>query len=828
MHHKLPPICKDPYRSTKMPSRDPRTYVRAVPLPIPSQKGLRLQARSDMVYNPCSPTRDQVRKWNYDRRRQQMTDQGFYAHNYEPYKGLGDPVYLDERKMVLNALGQWDEDESQTSSSSEEEEEPVKIIVTAPQASLNAAKFVLRRTRKDLNNLNKEIVKGRAMIRNVQLGHGLFHMIKQERLSKRAAREEELRKRLVAARTQWQPPKDSSSEDETDIDEDLEKEENLENFFGPDVSDLEDLDYTGTPASSSIERLHNSDDPSKTFEETQSRGITIKSLTSAKKKKKRQPLSPRPYTPQHTNLIDMPAKKEQVSSTALFRQLCALNWILEAMNIEQNMSMGPISTCWRLIEQEIGGSKVAAKKPREDKRTEWDKFLSNAYTNRAGKKGSMSRMTRFPRPSRQHLIQPRFSIQSSISPSSSISQVIMDASHVHKLVNTSGVQGVHPLTEQTTDNQQPTDSRSATPQEAEEDEALYKTSVFKFLDEYYDSLRREAQQEEERLKSLGAGGSDLALSPAHLPHDGGDLKNSTHSDGSHKKDKLSKHDLPDESSKSKSSNTHQESSQGSKTKGWLELQEFHATKLSNKYMKLSQDLHNKFKEIQDDKAMTLHDVLEQMERERYIKCQNKFRSLQTRSVSFYRAVDEMRRKGKRMVPRPEDVRRQSSIKGSWYSDLISSLPYDVKEKWYYRTVLQKLGRYGLVENTVKQSVYKFLKVLESLRHWEICNPDISAAIEFCRAKIVDMSVDEYELWFSQAFPKVQRPKTAPANISNISSVNPVSSSKNTSWGISRSRDGKQRLDVRLAVPGGAISNVSVMNGTEGRLRLVQSAVVQRQ
>ena len=45
-----------------------------------------------------------------------------------------------------------------------------------------------------------------------------------------------------------------------------------------------------------------------------------------------------------------------------------------------------------------------------------------------------------------------------------------------------------------------------------------------------------------------------------------------------------------------------------------ELQEFHANKASVKYATLRQDLHNKFKEVQDDKAMTLHDVLEQMER----------------------------------------------------------------------------------------------------------------------------------------------------------------------------------------------------------------------
>ena len=53
-------------------------------------------------------------------------------------------------------------------------------------------------------------------------------------------------------------------------------------------------------------------------------------------------------------------------------------------------------------------------------------------------------------------------------------------------------------------------------------------------------------------------------------------------------------------------------------------------------------------------------------------------------------------------------------------------------------------------------------MLQGLRVWEICSPDVSAAIEYCREQIVDMPIDEYEDWFTENLPKVQRPKTAPA------------------------------------------------------------------
>ena len=74
----------------------------------------------------------------------------------------------------------------------------------------------------------------------------------------------------------------------------------------------------------------------------------------------------------------------------------------------------------------------------------------------------------------------------------------------------------------------------------------------------------------------------------------------------------------------------------------------------------------------------------------------------------------------------------------------------------------------------KQSTYKFLKVLAGLRDWEICAPDVSAAIEFCREKIVEMSVEEYEEFFTHQFPSVVRPHTAPPITGNKKNIAPTS------------------------------------------------------
>ena len=90
-------------------SKDPKSYVRPVPLPIPSCKGVKLLARDKLNFNLESPSREEVFVSNYFRRQNQLSNMGFRSANHKPYIGIGDPFYLDEKKMILHALGQWTE-----------------------------------------------------------------------------------------------------------------------------------------------------------------------------------------------------------------------------------------------------------------------------------------------------------------------------------------------------------------------------------------------------------------------------------------------------------------------------------------------------------------------------------------------------------------------------------------------------------------------------------------------------------------------------------------------------------------------------------------------
>jgi hypothetical protein len=88
---------------------DPRSFVKQVPLAIPSHKGIAIQARNNNVYNATVPTRDEIRRQNYQRRLLQSKERGFKSAISRPYEPIDEPIYLNDKQLILASLGQWDE-----------------------------------------------------------------------------------------------------------------------------------------------------------------------------------------------------------------------------------------------------------------------------------------------------------------------------------------------------------------------------------------------------------------------------------------------------------------------------------------------------------------------------------------------------------------------------------------------------------------------------------------------------------------------------------------------------------------------------------------------
>ncbi|XP_052260271.1 coiled-coil domain-containing protein 60-like isoform X2 [Dreissena polymorpha] len=777
--------------ANKMPaSQDPRSYVKPVPLPIPACKGLRLLARDTIHFNPEFPTREDVRKSNYKRRQFQMACTGFKAANHKPYIGIGDPFYLDQKKMILHALGQWSEDQASSSSSSEESDTEDHASDDVPKPAFTAAKFVLRRSRKDLNTLNKAVVHGRNMIRNVSLGHGLFDLIHKEKESKKLEKEEALRLQQEALRNEFQPPK-AASDDETD--EDLETDVDLTSYMvavappafltQQQVDTDKELGIVNDNASDS-DQSPEREPAFQTFtgmvlqaeEEEYQRArsaVVASQMTSmysrpvSQRRKKQE--TPRPYTPQHTNIsVNMSARTDLMSAEnehefditkdALFRQLCVLHWILEAMSTDPPSAMTPIMSCWSLT-SEIGGSRAQQRKLLKDKAVEssWEKFSKETTKIKpnifniamVGKRLSAARGTRGAHGRRQLHVPGRGSAQSSANASQLGSSQGLNSGggQVASLaVRNHGDEGLSTTVEQ------------------EEDPATNQ-SIFKFLDEYYESLKKEEEKEKQ------AGARSPASTPSSSPTPASKQQTEEKKKKKRKKSKTREESAFDKRSDSRGTGDGDRRTSRAvratphiiRGKSSPALLEFQMTKPSNKKGLLTADLHNQFAECREERALTLHDILDHKESQRLAVCKSKFISLQgmRHGSSFHRAVQDMRTESWQRLRKPIEDRKKSSAKGNWYTDLLDKIPEELKKEWYYGKILQKLANFGLVEGSGKQSIYKFIKVLEGLREWEICSPDITAAIEFCREHIVEMTVEEYESWFSQRFPRITRPQTAP-------------------------------------------------------------------
>lgn len=98
------------WETWKMPAanRNNPWRIQPKPVPVPYDKTAKIAARSLASYKTQVPSPHDAREEKYRRRQSQLTSQGYFAAQNVPYKGLGDPFYLDEQRMILHALGQWD------------------------------------------------------------------------------------------------------------------------------------------------------------------------------------------------------------------------------------------------------------------------------------------------------------------------------------------------------------------------------------------------------------------------------------------------------------------------------------------------------------------------------------------------------------------------------------------------------------------------------------------------------------------------------------------------------------------------------------------------
>ncbi|NXF44637.1 CCD60 protein, partial [Oceanites oceanicus] len=409
---------------------------------------------------------------------------------------------------------------------------------------------------------------------------------------------------------------------------------------------------------------------------------------SGKKKKK---MALRSFTPVYTSvLIPSPpgAKSEH-----LFRQLCAIHWLLEALTLESNSSMHSILTCWNPTDP--GGCKKTVKEIEEENLATymWELFITNT---------------------KKHTWKARYSPLS-------------------RKINKTSTPGISQLSSQSS-------PRGQTPHGSETSTVLCSEDNIKINVASSDVMSESAQAKEQQplFPSL--------QKVIQITHE--EVSKDVHKQEDMVKKTRWQRLLP-VTQKNMPFIKDQETTQMLTAKGLPQdanssfLCCFSCSRGISSFIKSKSDLcanmRQKFTAVREEAAFCLHDTLEHLERRQEERCCQKYQALKQLKY-FRRDMERIRQLGMR-AERGHDEDRLN-----WFPVLLARLPESVKSDHYVQKILKKLEKYGKTPD-LKIHPDTFLKALGDLQVWELCSPEIAAAVEFVRESIVQMPEEDFSEWF---------------------------------------------------------------------------------
>ncbi|XP_038647309.1 coiled-coil domain-containing protein 60-like isoform X1 [Scyliorhinus canicula] len=661
---------------------EPRNFVVIKPLPFPPSKGLKVKARSLTVYSPCEPSRQQIFRENYRRRQDQLNQQGYRSVCWKPYQAIGQPLHLEPRQLILHSLGQLDQTANDEPNSTAEEIPEETKSFTSPMVSKDnkmfAAKLLhLKYKEKDLKTIRKDLSHTRQLVNTAKRGQGFFKRLKREEEEKQSVLLMEQKKLMEKRSKELQPPKFSSDE------ESEEEQEELKRFFVTEP--------VFSPRSNAV-KLH-----------------------SRNASSKRKVPAARPYTPLHCSLVS--TRLTERDSEPLFRQLCALTWLLEAVTVEPPSTMGTVTTCWSA--RDPGGMKNTARKINKDKfvETRWEQFITQPKFIKLS-----------PRVMRRTSLRPRRTSLATISRGSDATPVLGSSSSMISTSDDLGAGTPAPVLESVSeveDNDSTTSSSFTQSKQDQEEEEPVSDYLRKLFESVHQSIREELDREEINARNCE--------------------ESSTAVLGNGKRNVVANYSTEQQTDLNKPQQRPKSSPLGLASESSL----FVASKSS-----LSLEMQSKFIEINEEAALCLHDNLEALEKKRWETSKCKFLALDN-IASFYTYSEDMQRSLQESKGDKVPI-----IAETWYSNLLSRVPEAVKENLKMSRILKRLGKFG-ERQSFRVRPHQFLKVLNGLRNWELCSPDICAAIEFMRDKVVLMPAEDYDSWLQLKLELPKRIQSAP-------------------------------------------------------------------
>nr|XP_025123401.1 coiled-coil domain-containing protein 60 isoform X3 [Bubalus bubalis] len=381
----------------------------------------------------------------------------------------------------------------------------------------------------------------------------------------------------------------------------------------------------------------------------------------------------------------------------IFRQLCVLHWLLEALTIDHSHhTMKPVITCWN--PKDPGGSKSTIKKINKDKSMgqRWEHFVTAPKTKKF--KIPVARPTT-RKPSRRGSTLSLSRTSGGSSPQSSMVSVNPGSDEPPSVIT------------QATGSKDIEDNESSSTKP--EEEPLH-VNLQKLLEMVREDARRTITMENEMqrqapsiLSVLRQNKSDSAYKDMQTTRKSSDRSSSTSGDS---------HSLVLQKKL--------------KSRANRDITQYKSG--------VCNTLRAKFYSVAQEAGFCLQDKMEILMKRQEERGIQKFLSFNLAS-NFQKDIAKMRHQVSTVKADAEE------IADHWYFDLLSKLPEDLKNFRPARKILAKLQKFG--ENLdLRIRPHVLLKVLQELRAWELCSPDIAVAIEFVREHIIHMPQEDYISW----------------------------------------------------------------------------------
>lgn len=676
-----------------------RVFLKYEPVPASPHQGGHVKARSELNYDTCEPKRELVARENYKRRKAHL-QAGFHGPCEKSYREVGE-VVLNNRKLFQDALGQ---DGGRSLSPPQTEvgyEELKKLPLSAGKLQLRAktpAQFP-----EQLVSLKEQLKRENACLEASRRGFSLFKLLSDVEQSKinQAKREAEAEAQRVLSN--WRPP--------TPLEDDSRDTPTARKLFSavshPGASEDKEIMDEPQQAVISIESAA----PSRTqspMESDSNNGDVAPASGPGETQGSR--IGSIIHWGQST---EEQQDNEQVSKDnerdKWYYQLCVLEWVLRAMQQSSMQYMTPFSKCWNVEFHSTPG--IFANEHRgSSKQTEqvWENFLKGGGHIKkvpAGiiQRGRINTGSRVPRTTKlqqstfhqssHHLAGSSFYSQKShaMSDVSSVHEASSDQDQGKNTWMWASPSDIAAISAQPYKPKSPptipyVEEKKARQQKKLTPEQL--KALETLVDEEFVYSKR---QNKNRLKAL--------LKEADERRAAEEMDQDT----------TVKHDFP-------------------------------------QVMFDLPTIKQKFSSIEEGRNMIVHEQLSAMEKNRLYACQQKFAALKM-TGKYWDDIDNMRESVS--METTAMAKKKLLMNYYWYDELMEMLPEHVKSDHYCAVLLANLR---IIASVMRQdgpkhmSKKKLIKVLGSLKPWELKAPLVSATVKFIITKVIYIVEEDYQQW----------------------------------------------------------------------------------